>query len=186
MLEVGVDTFISVEDADKYISDNYKDKPSFFDKWNSLTVDQKESCLRRNTQVLNRLKFTGRELNYAQPLKFPRTYESAVGGYIWIPYISQFKDNQHIPSNGNSYDPDGMRAIGRATAINALYDAYYSNTVDSVLTESIKGLTSKKAGSIAESYSRNTAKMYDIEAGIYSVQVYKELQDWLVSSRLSM
>ena len=186
MLTVGVDTFISVEEADKYVSENFADKVDFAEKWNALTTEQKEACLRRNTRVLNRLRFVGREVELSQPLKFPRVNNVGVGGYIYIPYISQFYDNQHIGSGGNPYDNNGMAAIGRATALNALYEVYYGDDIQEAIGAGIKGISSKKIGHVAESYNRSTSKMYSVETGIYTSQVERELADWLVSSRLSL
>lgn len=187
MLEVGVNTFISVEDADTYINENFADKKDMVEKWKALTTEQKEACLRRNTQVLNRLRYIGREKTYSQPLKFPRVNNVGVGGYIYVPFISQFYDNQHISASGtNPYDIDGMKAIGRATVLNALYEVYYSEAIDETVVENIKGITSKKIGPISETYNRNNTKMYSVETGIYTVQVERELADWLVSSRLSL
>lgn len=182
MLTVGVDTFISVEDADKYVDDNYFDKPSFLDKWKSLTVEQKESCLRRNTGYINNLKYYGNRLNLSQPLAFPRYMPLRSAGTVYIPYISQLVNNQYINCGVEEQEDlkNGLKVAGIATIVNSLYELRYSDVIEESTEQEFEGLVSVKVGPVAETYNKDRLKKIEIDKGIYSRQVKNILSQWLI------
>lgn len=187
-LNVGVDSFVSVEDADKYVSETYTNTNAYRVKWDSLSVDDKEILLRRSTRALNRLKYVGRTKQYNQKLAFPRVLNYGVGGVMWAPYVSQFFDNQLISNSGPPGDPDGSIVIAEATVENALGIAYYDSVQSEINGLNLRGLirTSKNAGPIKETYSSNGAGTNKISSDIFNNKIYSILNCWLISAHVGL
>lgn len=188
MLVVGVDSFISVEDADKYVSVTYMNTNAYRIKWESLTVENKEVLLRRSTRALNRLKYVGRTKQYNQRLAFPRIMNYGIGGMFWAPWTSQYYDNQLISNAGPPGDPDGSIAIAEATIENALFIGYYDNIQENVNELNIRGLirTSKNGGPIKETYAQNNKILNSVSSDIFNNKIYTILNAWLVSSHMGV
>lgn len=187
-LLVGIDSFVSVEDADKYVSETYTNTNAYKAKWDSLSVGDKEVLLRRSTRALNRLKYIGRTKQYNQKLAFPRIINYGIGGVFWAPWVSQYYDNQLISNSGPPGDPDGMIAIAEATVENALGIAYHDSVQTDINGLNLRGLirTSKNAGPIKETYSSNGVGTNKISSDIFNNKIYSILNCWLVSSHVSL
>lgn len=85
MLRVGIDSYVSLEDAEEYILNHVEDK----EKWNTLTDMQKEVFLIKATQNIGKLTYGGKKVNAEQRLEFPRKYSGHYyGGYLIeeVPY----------------------------------------------------------------------------------------------------
>ena len=185
MLLVGENSFISLEDANEYITTHFTSDDEYRVKWESLSDSDKEVWLRRSTQALNNLKFVGRKKG-VQKLEFPRVVNLGIGGYIPTLFTSQFYDNGLISANGPSGDEDGMIAIGKACVENAIAGAYLNNVVTSTRIASIQGLTAMKAGNVSKSYSRNNRATVNSENDIFTDKIYSILVDWLQSAKYSL
>ena len=187
-LIVGNDSFVSVEDADKYVNETYTDTNAYRKKWSALTTENKEILLRRSTKALNRLKYVGRTKRHNQKLAFPRVMNYGVGGVVYAPWVSQYHDNQLISNGGPSGDPDGMIAIAEATIENALGIAFYDNVQTDVNELNIRGLirTSEKIGSSSETYSSNGSGTNKITSDIFNNKIYSILNYWLISAHVSL
>lgn len=72
MLTVGTDTFVSVADANTYISENYISTSEQYMTWDALTETDKEVYLRQSCNELCMLKYIGVTYEAFQPLPFPR------------------------------------------------------------------------------------------------------------------
>lgn len=182
MLIVGVDTFISLADADNYTKSMYTEGNELYDTWFGLTDEAKEAWLRRSTKALDRLKYQGEKLRYSQTLQFPRKIKNYNGGFGWAWDVSFYYDNQHIAVDDLGLEDGGMSAIAEATIENALYGSVLDKSMISVSVASIAGLTSKKAGSVSETYNRSSHGNRNAMRDIFTDKVYSILVQWVIGS----
>lgn len=73
MLTIGVDTYVSVSQATKYIETVYGDDSAAYSYWDDLETSAKEMLLTKSLMQLEALPYTGRRLYKNQALEFPRT-----------------------------------------------------------------------------------------------------------------
>lgn len=179
-LRVGIDTYVSLEDAEKLIDEYSVSSDETYLKWKELSDRDKEVLLRNSCRDLNNLKYTGRKARASQVLAFPRvdSYPCGVGYAL---YTSQLFDNGLVSNGGTD---GGLSLARQAQVINALYASVYSELANSQLGVSIQGLVSKKAGPIAETYQRGKESS-DALMGIYTKKVYSLLRPWLNDSRIN-
>lgn len=182
MLTVGVDSYVSLEDADSYVKSMYTDDSDLYISWFGLSDTSKEAWLRRSTKALDNLKYQGEKLNYSQRLQFPRTNRNYVGGYGWVWARSPFYDNQHIALSDRGFDDNGMRAISEATIENAVYGVMLDKGTMELTRVNLSGLVSKKAGPISESYNRNALSTSNALKDIFTQKVYTIMVQWLIGS----
>lgn len=71
-MEVGKDTYVTVQEADEYISKYYSDYDDLAIVWGVLDEKEKASYLYTSIQQMESLVLQGIPLNPAQPLNFPR------------------------------------------------------------------------------------------------------------------
>ncbi len=72
---VGVDSYVTPEEAQDYIQKHYRAEDEKAPAWNALSESDREVCLRQATENLQRLGFLGRKLRGGlQILAFPRVY----------------------------------------------------------------------------------------------------------------
>lgn len=182
MLNVGVDSYVTLEEANELISSYFTSSDKAFIKWNELSDNDKEVLLRSSCRDINALKFEGRRASIGQKLEFPRV-ESSFSGYGTVLYISQIYDNGLY----SSHVSDGGLSVAKlAQVVNGVYASLYSDMVTDQIGINIQGLTSKKAGPIAESYNTNNPTTKEAMAGIYTKKVFTILNTWLSSSYYSI
>lgn len=182
-LKVGVDSYVTLEEAEVIIANNYLSTSEILAKWNSLSNSDKEVMLRTSCRDINNLKFEGRRQRVGQLLEFPRVLTYPVG-YSYRLFIGQFTDNGLV--DGDYSDDGGLSKAKEAQVENAIYHSYLDDTVNKQAGVNIKGLTSKKAGPIAESYDINNRYNKNALRGIYTDKVYSLLTPWLSDSRASV
>ena len=190
MLTVGVDTYISLEDAEILIANTSLSSDPAYKKWTELTNSDKEVLLRNSCRAINNMTFTGRRATEAQyPMEFPRVEDRPCGiGYRL--YIGQFYDNGL--EEGDTNGDGGISLVKEAQCVNAVYAGYYNDLATNQIGINIQGLTSKKAGPIAETYNRSgnnkNGMVSDGDAlkGIFSPKVYALLKPWLNESRYNI
>ena len=71
MLEIGVNTYCTLDEANKLVKSNYP-IGDFAAYWAGLTNEQKEQLLINSTEEMETLPVAGAKLFYNQPLQFPR------------------------------------------------------------------------------------------------------------------
>ena len=82
---------------------------------------------------------------------------------------------------------DGTAEAKEAQIENAVWHVYLGDGLVSEQQQiNIKGITSKKAGPIAETYDRNLKATKDALNGIYTTKVYEILKNWLTDSRIGI
>lgn len=181
MLNVGVDSYVSLQEAENILSSICTSNDSAYAKWRELSDSDKEVLLRNSCRDINSLRFIGKRKNLGQKLEFPRVNSLPCGiGYSL--FISQFQDNV-LYNNGSTNN--GLAEVRQAQCINAVYAAMYSDLADKTIGMNIQGLTSKKAGPIAETYNRNNKNSEDALMGIYTKKVYTILRCWINDSRIT-
>lgn len=72
MLVVGVDTYITIQEANEYVSKYFLTTDPLRIQWEALTDDDKEVLLRKSFDQINQLPFTGEPKDPKQFLPFPR------------------------------------------------------------------------------------------------------------------
>lgn len=181
-LTVGIDSYVTLEEAEVIASENYTSNSDILVKWNNLSNSDKEVLLRTSCRDINNLKFDGVKAHVNQRLAFPRKISNPVGiGYAL--FISQMYDNSLYNAGDAS---GGLPAVREAQVENALYHCYLDEAVTKQAGINIQGLTSKKAGPIAESYDLNNRYNKNALRGIYTDKVYSILCDWLCDSRATI
>lgn len=182
-LTVGVDSYVSVEEANRIAAETYLSNNEILVKWKALSDSDKEVLLRTSCRDINNLKFDGVKQSVGQILAFPRRYTHPVGiGYAL--YISQYRDNSLFGSG--DINDGGLNVAKLAQVENALYHNLLDGAVTKQAGINIQGLTSKHAGPISESYDLNNRYNRNALRGIYTDKVYSILVDWLCDSRATI
>lgn len=188
MLTVGLDSYVTLEEAENLASSALLSNDKAFQKWNETSNSDKEVLLRNSCRDINALKFDGRRKNLSQKLEFPRVNASACGiGYRL--FISQLEDNGLYSGGG---DDGGLEMVRQAQVINAVYAGYFNDLTTDTMGLNIQGITSKKAGPISETYNRTSSGSFrgssnkNALLGIYTDKVFSLLAPWLNDSRISI
>lgn len=184
-LEIGVDSYVSLEEANVLVSNYFVSTNSVRVKWESLSDSDKEALLRHSCRSINNLKFNGRRVKTGQRLEFPRVRESAVCGIGYRMFNSQLYDNSLEDGAGWG---DGLRQAKEAQVVNAAWHGFLDKETENRAFMNIQGLTSKKAGPIAETYGNSQHNTYNRDAavGIYTKEVYSILTPWCSESRYAL
>lgn len=77
MLEVGKNTYVTIQEADAYIADNYSPKNILRAHWTVCPDEYKEQYLRKSMIEIEALPFVGRKTIWSGELQFPRTLLNA-------------------------------------------------------------------------------------------------------------
>lgn len=72
MLTIGVDTYITSDEANEYVKQFYLASDSLRIQWEVMTEEDREVYLRRAFVRINQLPYTGKRKSPKQPLPFPR------------------------------------------------------------------------------------------------------------------
>ncbi len=72
MLKPGENSYVTVEEADEYITSRCRSKSKDRQRWDGLGQDEKETLLINACAELEVLPFRGRKMVPDQPLSFPR------------------------------------------------------------------------------------------------------------------
>ena len=72
MLTVGIDTYITVDEATAYVCEQYVTMHPLRVHWSVLTEEERETYLKQALRRLENLNYVGSKIDYYQPLKFPR------------------------------------------------------------------------------------------------------------------
>ena len=180
-LEVGVNSYVTLEEANQIVADTFISTNELAIAWGNLSDNDKSAVLNKSRQSIDNLKLDGRRATTSQRLEFPRVRNSIVGvGYRL--FVSQFYDNS---LEGSPAKDGGLEQAKRAQVVNAVYAAYLDKESVAQLKRNVAGLTSKKAGPIAESYGSGQYNSYnkDMMVGIFTKEVYAILTPWVCTSR---
>lgn len=102
MIAVGVDSYVTVEDADRYINEWYLSADPQRQAWEGMQEPEKEICLRRACGELERLAYNGVKFAFVQPLSFPRyfgiSYEM-INGVLYSPEVDRYPELKEVPQD---------------------------------------------------------------------------------------
>jgi len=73
MLQVGKNTYVTVSEADEYITAHYTEKNILRAHWTVCPEEFKEQYLLKSIQQIEALPFVGRKTVWSSELQFPRT-----------------------------------------------------------------------------------------------------------------
>lgn len=180
-LQVGINTYATVEEADNYIASHYLSSNSARQSWEALTDEDKKAALLRSCVALNALKYNGRRKVAGQKLEFPRTSSQGVAGVFYQPVFNPAYDQGLAGYSATS--SDGLDKAVMAQIENALWYVALDPQVTDGAKITVRGLTSKKAGPISENYGQTSVQAQE---GIYTKQVYAILSEWLSNSRYTV
>lgn len=102
MLTVGVDTYVTVEEATEYISSMYPSTDERLTAWAGLSENDQEVYLRRACAALSELPYRGVTFQASQPLPFPRFFGTDyVMAYreLIAPEAYIYPELQEVPAN---------------------------------------------------------------------------------------
>ncbi len=74
MLVLGVDTYITIEDANNYVKTHYLTTDPLRIQWEAFVEEDKEVLLRKSFDQINQLPYTGCPKDPKQLLPFPRKH----------------------------------------------------------------------------------------------------------------
>lgn len=173
-LVVNEDSYISVQDADDYVVNYYSNRPDVLDRWNALPLAAKESLLRDSTRSIDKaFQFRGRKCKVGQALQFPRYNMNFISFGPGYPQ-NQIFDTQLV--NGTQAGGDGgLKRAKEATVENAIAHMLFTKDADTVMHNTILGITSQKIGSISESYSASNTESRATKYGIYCYEKVSHL-----------
>lgn len=184
MLNIGIDSWVSLEEAEELIKTIFTSTNEYLKQWNSLSNEDREILLRNSAlAITDSYRFAGHKQKYSQRLAFPRVLSVLPVGVAYTPYISQLYDNSHI----STYTLDtGLEDAKRAQVVNAVYGSVMVDLSTEAHKNFSTGLKSKSIGPISESYdSTSNTYLENSLVGIYTKQVETILSKWLTSSHFS-
>lgn len=159
-LTIGTDTYISLADADIYLTAQYLATDAKMISWTALSDAQCEILLRRAARIIDRQPMIGEKVTYTQTMAFPR----AVYNWPNMNYSEQFT---------MLYNQDWFVQI-------SVPDSVKFAQCEIAITESVgqsdrqrlqqEGVKSFSVGKLSESYgSGSSSAIYSIEAREYLI-----------------
>jgi len=157
---VGTDVYISVADADTYMTNNYISTSTEYTTWDALSDGDKEIYLKRATKRIDRQKIRGAKAVDTQTLQYPRAlklcgrwYEQPVygvnvnGSRDW--YIETAVQQNVLDAN-----------VEEALA-SALVDSGASSNGSERAQLQAQGVKSFKLGDLSETYGSGLSSTYN-------------------------
>lgn len=117
MLEVGKNTYVTVEEATEYIQENYAPKNILRAHWDVCPDTYKEQYLRKSMIEIEALPFVGRKTIWSGPLQFPRTLMNAP--------LYVMRNPIYLMYNANAYEvPPQVKAAEIENALGIIKKEY--------------------------------------------------------------
>lgn len=154
-LVVGTNSYITVDEADQLITENYLSTDPLRVAWEALATGDKEVLLRRAAAQIDRLPFTGRVADVNQKMAFPRK--------------AVFNDSPEIPEEVKS-----------AQALQSVYYLDDANVTLATTRAELQraGVTSYKLGDLSETFG-SIGSVFDTITSCSS-EVLQLLNKWLM------
>lgn len=190
-LKVGINSYVSLEEANTYIQEHYPDFSPEYTSWfnSGISEDNKKALLISSTSNIdNLLRFRGRKCNVSQALQFPRVF-SITNYPVMLPilFYSQYYDNTLI-SGGSSDDSNGLPQAKEATIVNTVAGMILNPKLkEETNIRVLSGLTSKREGNISATFDSSDENTQYLMQGIYNIhQIRSIFKSWLSSSITSL
>ena len=76
MIEINIDTYVNVAEADEYVRKYYLETDEKNAAWAEMTEAQKETALRKAAMAIDSVIYPGRKKDSDQEMEFPRCYKN--------------------------------------------------------------------------------------------------------------
>lgn len=156
MIRFGVDTYITLVEADTYVNTHYVFNDPLRIQWNEMSPDDKEVYIRKAFEQINMLPYTGRPEHPNQRFPFPR----------------------HGEKRWNEFDWDKIKTAQAAQAL-ALSDTVAAQEVEDRIRLRRAGVVNYKIGDLSEHFQSGTP--VDGNGNFFGLceTAYKYLSRWL-------
>ena len=143
---VGTDTYISLADANTYVSDNYPTTVTEYTSWDALSDANKELYLKRAQRKIDRQFLRGVKAVSTQTLEFPRA--------IRLDYtnISQYPETTVRQDDNWVVETSVANNVKYAQVEEALYEIINSATANKRLQLQAQGVKSFRLGNLSETF----------------------------------
>lgn len=191
-LKEGINSYVTIEDADSYIESHFLDNSPEYKAWFSteLTEENKMRLLISSTTSIDNLfKFRGKKLNDAQILQFPRVFAiSPFPASFPLLFISQYYDNGLIKGINTDDTSNGLNSAKEATIVNAVAGLIINPNLKVETNKRIlSGITSKREGNVSASFDTNDQHSRYFMQGIYNIEAIRSIfKSWLADSVTSL
>ena len=142
MLEINIDTYVSVEEADEYAGKYYLETDEKSVAWGKISEVQKEIALRNAAMAIDSVIYPGRKKSSSQEMEFPRCYKN--GYYFplsWYETYTKESGSWHcmvdVPEKVKHAQVEEALEIVSRSADSDNFDAYNG----SVKSYSVPGLS---------------------------------------------
>ena len=152
-LIVGTDTYISLDDAQEYLSENYISTDEKLIAWNALSDMDKEILLRKALKTIEAQPYAGFKACSTQTLEFPRAIYTMIPYDVYEP-SGIWPDNWYVQSEVPSTVKYAQCEIAFETA---------SGTSNRVKLQR-QGVKSFSLGNLSETYSGASNSIVSHEA----------------------
>lgn len=155
-LTVGTNTYISLADADTYISENYPSTSTEYVAWDGLSDADKEIYLKKATKKIDRQILRGIKAIDSQTLEFPRAIHSN----------DRFYNNNVVGVSVNRYDnyiveSEVSEAVKAAQVEEALSISINGNSISNRQSLQQQGVKSFSLGDLSETYGTGLASGFN-------------------------
>lgn len=182
-LEVGINSYVTLEEAEDYVISHYMSNSPEFTAWNALSDNDKAVALVTSATALNNaFTYVGKKVIAGQKLAFPRSY-TLLPGIVNLPFRSQYFDSTLISSNDTS--DGGLDLAKEAQLVNAVSMVTSGAELQSSISKRrFSGIKSESIGSASMSYDDSETSA--LLKGIYAKdRVEMILRPWISSRVMS-
>lgn len=157
---VNTDAYVSVADADTYMSNNYVSTSTEYTTWDALTDGNKEIYLKKATKRIDRQMLRGIKALDTQTLEFPRAIKS-YGSYYEKPVYgaTPYRSDEYIVESEVSQkviDANVEEALS-----NALVDAGVPSNGSERVKLQAQGVKSFTLDDLSETYGTGLSSSYN-------------------------
>ena len=150
MIEINVDTYATLEEADEYVGKYYLETDEKSIGWGKLSEAQKETALRNGAMAIDSVVYPGKKKDSEQEMEFPRCYKN--GYYFPLSWYETYTKEggmwhcmAEVPEKIKYAQVEEALEIVCRTGDSDSYDAYNGR------------LNSFSIGGLAENYDVNTS-----------------------------
>ena len=176
-ITVNTDTYISLEDADTYVEENYVSTSTEYTTWSALSNSDKEIYLKNSTKKIDRGIYRGIKAVSTQTLEFPRALKTF--------YRREDYPNLNILLDGDwVIETEVNQRVKDAQVEEAITLAIDGGTTSKRLELQRQGVKSFQLGDLREEYgtgvatTTSTTKLSSIKA--------KELMDYYLAGSVGI
>lgn len=184
MIEVLVNSYVTVEEADEYVNSRFASTSECLKKWLETSDNDKEVALINATSVMESFVYTGVKLYDYQELSFPRK-KSVVpffGCIINIPFIPQTFDGSLVRNSYINGD-DGLKSAKECCVQIAVNGNMYSDSeIQSVTKTRLSGIKSRSVDVISETYDYKNGFGSNIYKSIAKTYIDVYLSRWITGT----